>query len=89
MSVRCKMKLIESTQSVWTTGRTLLFRAEYDASIPEDQRFCRATPNAEFKMQVDNQAALDQLVLGATYYFDIVEVPPAAALPPPTSTSAA
>ena len=76
--VRAKMKLIEATQMSWSpTAQKLVFAAEYDQSIPEDQRFAKATPSARLEMQVDNPAALEQLGLGKTYYVDFTPVPPA------------
>jgi hypothetical protein len=70
--VRAKFVLQEKTESSFNAdSRTLVFRPQYDTTIPEDQRFSKATPSGEFKMQVDNPAALEQLKLGQAYYFDI------------------
>lgn len=72
MSVRAKFQLQEVTNLHYSpTAKKLLFRAMYDTSIPEDQRFQRATPWGEFSMVVDNEAALDQFELGKHYYFDV------------------
>jgi hypothetical protein len=74
--VRAKFTLQEVTQhSHGAASRTLVFRPQYDTSIPEDQRFAKATPNGEFRMYVDNPAALEQLKLGQAYYFDITPAP--------------
>lgn len=76
MSVRCKMQLVEVTESAWSTSsKTLTLRAVYDTSIPEDQRFAKATPSAELKMTVDNPAAIEQLKLGAFFYVDFNPMP--------------
>ena len=70
--VRAKFMLLEVRQHSYTQhGRTLVFGPQYDASIPEDQRFAQATPSGHFEMFVDNPAALQQLELGKQYYFDI------------------
>ncbi|RDU99212.1 hypothetical protein DWV00_08795 [Trinickia dinghuensis] len=64
--------MTEETRLNWSpTAKRLKFTAQYDPSIPEDQRFQQATPWGEFEMQVDNPAALAQLELGKSYYFDI------------------
>jgi hypothetical protein len=83
MTTRAKLKLIEDTSSSWQKGqpaqRTLKFTAVYDASIPEDQRFQKATPSASATFLIDNPAALAQFELGDDYYFDISPVTPAPA----------
>lgn len=79
MAVRAKMKLAEIRSFANFPGKELVFRCEYDSSMPEDQRFAKYTPNGEFKMQVDNPAALDQFTLGACYYVDFNPVPAVAA----------
>lgn len=78
MTVRCKFKLTERTETDWG-GVRLKFSAVYDASIPEDQRFCKETPCGEFTMTVrsaDNAAAT--MVVGKYYYLDTTPVPEAA-----------
>jgi len=83
--VRCKLVLTEIAQ-VFPGGektRRVKFTAQYDASIPEDQRFWDSSPNAEFSVLVNNPVALEQLVLGQAYYLDLTPVP--APTPPPPS----
>lgn len=76
--IRGKFKLIEVAQADWmANGRRLKFACQYDNTLPEDQRFCKATPSGEFWMQVDNPAALAELQLGKFYYLDLTEVPTA------------
>lgn len=71
MSIRCKMQLQQITEHAWSkSAKGLKFAAFYDDSIPEDQRFARATPTASLEMQVDNPTALEQFKLGDYYYFD-------------------
>lgn len=71
MSVRAKIRLQSITEHAWNpNAKTLKFDAQYDTSIPEDQRFFKATPSASFEMQVDNPAALEQFKIGEYYYVD-------------------
>jgi len=69
--VRCKFKLTEINQHSQSDNRKLTFEAQYDTSIPEDQRFSTATPSGKFEMYCNNPTALEQLKLGEQYYFDI------------------
>ena len=75
MAIRAKFKLAEKIEATvhpdYPPTVTVKFRAEYDETIPEDQRFRKATPWGEFSMSVDNPAALEQLIPGKYYYFDI------------------
>jgi hypothetical protein len=71
MTVRAKFQLQEIKTYFWSpTSKTLVFRASYDQSIPEDQRFFDATPTGTFEMLVNNPTALVQFELGKFYYFD-------------------
>lgn len=54
------------------TNRQYVLRAVYDHSIPENERFTRATPWGELKMQVSNPAA--QFEVGKSYYLDFTPV---------------
>jgi hypothetical protein len=75
MSIRCKFQLSSITESAWSpTSKQLKFTTQYDQTIPEDQRFAKATPTGTFEMTVDNPAALEQLKLGDSYYFDLTPV---------------
>lgn len=71
MSVRAKMVLTEVTDLQWG-GKRLRFTAQYDTTIPEDQRFQKATPSASAEFHIDNPAALEQFRLGEAYYLDFV-----------------
>lgn len=44
------------------------FAAQYDESIPEDQRFTRYTPSGELRMTVDNPNV--RFEPGRQYYLD-------------------
>lgn len=73
MTVRAKLKLTAITEKSWGNGivqKTLRFDAIYDPSVPEDQRFQKATPSAFAEFVIDNQAALSQFKIGEDYYVD-------------------
>lgn len=73
MQVRAKLRLSHITERNWGGSepqRTLRFDCQYDQSIPEDQRFAKATPSGFIELQVDNPAALVQFKVGQTYYVD-------------------
>ena len=48
--------------------RTLLFRAAWDPSIPENERFNKATPWGEIKMMVTNSDIAPEI--GDYFYVD-------------------
>lgn len=75
MTVRAKLTLTAVTEMLY--GKRLRFDAQYDSSIPEDQRFQKATPSAHAEFQIDNPAALEQFKLGAAYYVDFTAAPKA------------
>ena len=75
MQIRCKFRLAEMHCYAGHSGRTLLFRPEYDTTIPEDQRFAKASPTGEFRIYIDNPVALSFFEVGKYYYFDATEVP--------------
>jgi len=69
--VRAKLILTSIVSHSWSKeSKTLKFSAQYDPSIPEDQRFQKATPNASAEFQIDNPTALEQFELGKSYYVD-------------------
>lgn len=69
--IRAKMRLEAIVPNTYG-GSQAIFRAEYDNSIEEDRKFQKATPNADARFSIDNPSAIEQLVVGGTYYFDIV-----------------
>lgn len=77
MSIRAKFCLTHVTETTWGSPgcKVLKFNAQYDQSIPEDQRYCKATPSGTIEMQVDNPAALEQFKLGEYYYLDFTPAP--------------
>lgn len=74
--VRCKFRLAEVTTYAHGSQQ-FTFRPEYDTSIPEDQRFAKASPSGEFKIMVDNPSAQKMFEVGKHYYFDAQPVPAA------------
>ena len=82
MTVRAKMRCTSITTMDIGGGmsvKKVRFDALYDTSIPEDERFQKATPNASAEFQIDNPAALEQLTPGKSYYVDFSPVPDTAA----------
>lgn len=68
MPVRAKLVVTEITQLQY--GKRIRFAAQYDSSIPEDQRFQKATPSGFAEFQIDNEGASDQFAIGKPYYVD-------------------
>lgn len=71
--VRAKMCLRAIERLEFAPGRvqtTLKFQTAYDPEVPEDQRFCKATPGGQLSLLVDNPAALAKFEAGKTYYLD-------------------
>jgi hypothetical protein len=67
-TVRAKFEVIS------VENETVTMEPRYDESIPEDQRFCEATPWGKLEMFVNNPAALEQLQPGRVFYLDLVPV---------------
>lgn len=71
--VRAKMhcQSIQTTDCGYGTQYQFVnFSTVYDPNIPEDQRFQKATPCGDIKMQIDNPEALKQFQPGKSYYVD-------------------
>lgn len=77
MSIRAKMRLSSVVAQQWG-GAQAIFNCEYDPTLPEDQKFQLATPTGMAQFTIDNPAAINQLVIGKTYYFDISPCDPPA-----------
>ncbi|CAJ2877766.1 Uncharacterised protein [Burkholderia pseudomallei] len=73
MSVRCKMRLNAVVGQSWG-GVKAVFNCEYDNTIEEDRRFQTATPTGMAEFVIDNPVAIEQLVIGKSYYFDMTPV---------------
>lgn len=74
MTVRAKLHLSSETTYEWG-GKKLKFETRYDNTIPEDQRFQKATPSGYIDIHIDNPIALAQFKMGADYYVDFSPVP--------------
>lgn len=74
MTIRAKFQCQEENRSYWRgpDSRVVKFAAVYDPELPEDQRFCKATPTGTLEMTVDNPSA--RFTLGAFYYLDFTPV---------------
>ena len=59
-------------------GSKAIFHCQYDPKlIAEDVGFQKATPSGMAEFQIDNPKAVEQLVIGQAYYFDITPIPEA------------
>jgi hypothetical protein len=66
---------LESLTPCTYGGSQAIFRCVYDPKLAqEDIGFQKATPSGEVRLQIDNPKALEQLVIGASYYFDMIRV---------------
>jgi hypothetical protein len=71
MSVRAKLTVTAVTEhDNKGHGKTIELMCVYDPTIPEDYRFCEATPNGQVKLYITNPAALDQFKIGKAFYLD-------------------
>lgn len=52
-------------------AQNIRLAAQYDPSIPEDQRFMEATPTGELKFYVSNPAVINGFQIGKNYYVDL------------------
>jgi hypothetical protein len=76
--VRGKFKVQSIKSFQWSpTAKEITFGCEYDPSIPEDQKYSKATPQGSITMIVDNPPAAEYLALGKTFYVDFTAVEPA------------
>lgn len=69
MAIRAKLQLTSTTNHAWG-ATTLRFETRYDDSIPEDQRFQKATPSGHIELMIDNPVAVEFFSLGGSYYVD-------------------
>lgn len=70
--LRCTVENIRRYQHASLGQREYEFVAVYDDSVPEDQRYAKATPTANLKITVDNPAV--RFVPGDSYYLDFTPV---------------
>lgn len=75
-AIRAKFKLTGILNQSWNLNqKEYRFDAQYDTTIPEDQRFSQATPSGTMRMQVNNPAANEFFKLGEDYYLDFTPAP--------------
>jgi hypothetical protein len=55
--------------------KRVMLSCQYDATIPEDQKFCLATPTGVADFQIDNPAAVAQFTVGDAYYVEFTPAP--------------
>ena len=72
MTIRAKMRCTGVFAQSWG-GHKVTFDCEYDDEIEEDKRFQKATPTGMAEFQIDNPVAVEQIVIGGRYYFDITK----------------
>jgi hypothetical protein len=87
---RAKMYL-EQIEDKGEYGKRVHFRTMYDPELPEDQRFCKATPDGVCSMLITNTVVLERLerdrAEGRThYYVDFISIPKPAPTETPQST---
>jgi hypothetical protein len=74
MAVRAKFTVQSVTHFQYGGSVKVVLAPQYDTTIPEDQRFAKATPSGELTMHVDNPAAAEQLKPGRAFYLDFTPV---------------
>lgn len=78
MSVRCKFRCAAITDIPVdggpSTTKQVVFNTEWDPTIPEDERFTKATPWGNLDIYIDNPAAIAELEVGKFYYLDLTPV---------------
>jgi hypothetical protein len=70
--VRAKLQVSKVAKTNYG-GTEVTLSAIYDTTIPEDQRFSKATPSASFTMFIDNPPAAEYLELGKYFYVDFTK----------------
>jgi len=76
MMTRAKFMLTAHTEMAYGPdgwrGHEFKFSAQYDPSIPEDQRFAVASPSGSMTIQVDNPTVIEAWspMLGKQFYLD-------------------
>lgn len=69
MSVRAKFTVLSHKK--YSYGHTeVALSPQYDTTIPEDQRFAKATPQGSISLTIDNPAAVEELAIGKAFYVD-------------------
>lgn len=79
MTTRCKFAVTNILPAYPSTDpdapmKRVVFEPRYDHSLPEDQRFFKATPSGRLDIVVDNPAVLAELKVGDNVYIDITKI---------------
>lgn len=74
MATRAKFRCtsVESYSLDPDGNRKYRFQAEYDASVPEDERYSKYTPAGSLEITVTNPVV--EFKPGTSYYLDLTEV---------------
>ncbi len=62
--------VVQSIETYSYGGKVIKLATQYDQTIPEDQKFAKATPSGSIQMTVDNPPAAEFLELGKAFYVD-------------------
>jgi len=78
MKIRAKFMLTSHTHEGYghnAHGHTFEFQPQYDPTIPEDQRFAKATLTGKMTIRVDNPAVIEHLAprVGRQFFFDVTQ----------------
>ena len=75
MKIRAKMTLQGIFANQWG-GMKAVFNCQYDPQKEEDRSFQKATPSGTAEFNIDNPTVYPALVIGKSYYFDVIPVDP-------------
>ena len=71
----CKFRCTEVAKLDWGNGaERVKLSAQYDPTLPEDQKFQKATPTGSFESQIDNPAVFGFFQPGKSYMVTITPV---------------
>lgn len=76
MNVRAKFMLTRHTHEGYgsnVSGHEFTFTPQYDTTIPEDQRFAKASPSGQMTIRVDNPPVAEYWAahVGKQFYLDM------------------
>ena len=72
--IRAKFTVGAFVPNIYGSGVSVMLNTLYDPEVPEDQRFCTATPSGYMTMLVNNPVAIEALKIGKKFYVDFTEV---------------
>lgn len=74
MVTRVQQHYYSSANGPVEGSKEIFLTPQYDTSIPEDQRYSKATPSGEIRLQIDNPSAAAYLKPGTQFYVDFTSV---------------